>query len=449
MKKHLLLLIAAASMIAGGCKKYLDEKPDRSLVVISATADLQALLDNYSTMNNADPGSGEASADNYYLTDADWASIASEPQRRLYTWEKDQVIALTSNDWSNAYRTVYSCNTVLENADRVADPNNNYETANIKGQAYYYRGKALLQSALLWCLAYRSSTSPTDLGLPLRMTTDFNTEVPRSNNAQTFAAITTDLIQAAKQLPVTQASAYRPGKAAAFALLARCYLYTHNYDLAGKYADSALQIKKDLLDFNTLSASATYPIARQNKEVLHQSIMVLPQLISATKAKIDSNLYRSYASNDLRRTIFFRDNRNGTYAFKGSYDGSAAFFSGVAVDEVYLTRAECYARGGKITEAMADLNTLLVNRYKKGAFIPLQAATATDALRFVLVERRKELLMRGIRWMDIKRLNTEGANIALQRKLNGANYLLPPNDLRYAIAIPENLMRFGIEQNPR
>ena len=112
-------------------------------------------------------------------------------------------------------------------------------------------------------------------------------------------------------------------------------------------------------------------------------------------------------------------------------------------------RAEAYARMGKTVEAMSDLNTLLSKRFKTGSFTPLTAIDATDALNKILIERRKELLMRNLRWMDIKRLNKEGANISLQRFINGQYYTLPPNDPRSALSLPDDLVSlYGLKQNP-
>ena len=71
-------------------------------------------------------------------------------------------------------------------------------------------------------------------------------------------------------------------------------------------------------------------------------------------------------------------------------------------------------------------------------------------MALILLERRKELLMRGLRWMDLKRLNMEGAAITLTRTVNGQVYTLPPNDLRYALPIPEDVIAIsGMQQNPR
>jgi hypothetical protein len=169
-----------------------------------------------------------------------------------------------------------------------------------------------------------------------------------------------------------------------------------------------------------------------------------------SRAKIDSSLYQSYSTNDLRKQLYFKNNNNGSYAFKGSYDGTSLLFSGVAVDEVYLIRAECLARTGNTTAALNDLNTVLEKRWKKGTFIPFTASTPGEALTLILTERRKELLFRGLRWSDIKRLNKEGASITLKRILNGQSFTLQPNDPRYALPIPEDIIELtGMPQNAR
>ena len=75
---------------------------------------------------------------------------------------------------------------------------------------------------------------------------------------------------------------------------------------------------------------------------------------------------------------------------------------------------------------------------------------AESALQVVLDERRKELVMRGLRWMDLKRLNAQGANIVVSRGFNGQTVSLLPNDPRYALPIPEDIIQLsGIPQNER
>ncbi len=99
---------------------------------------------------------------------------------------------------------------------------------------------------------------------------------------------------------------------------------------------------------------------------------------------------------------------------------------------------------------MSDLNTLLIKRWAAGTFIPVTADNVEEALSIILAERRKELVFRGRRWLDIKRLNKEGKNIVLMRNIHGKTYTILPNDLRYALAIPETVIQLsGMQQNPR
>src|SRR3546814_20049653 len=118
--------------------------------------------------------------------------------------------------------------------------------------------------------------------------------------------------------------------------------------------------------------------------------------------------------------MFFRKNEDGTMYFRGSYHQSSVPFSGLATDEVYLIRAECYARTGNVAAAMEDVNTLLEKRWKAGTFFPFSAQTAEEALSFILKERRKELVLSSMRWSGLRRLNQDaGFSAILIRKLKG------------------------------
>jgi tetratricopeptide (TPR) repeat protein len=419
------------------------------LVIASTLSDYQALLDNYLKINNA-PGTAEASSDDYYIVDADFASLNMENLRRTYTWKGELLFDIFPNNWSRCYDIVYYANVALQGLQKIEmNAANNITYDNVKGQAFFLRGFAMSQAAVLWCKSYDRSTASTDLGLPLRMNPDFNEPSVRSSLQQTYDQILTDLKMAAQVLPNTAVHVMRPSKAAAYGALARVYLSMREYENALLYADSSLAVYNKLLDYNTLNATATFPIAAYNTEIIYQTEMATPPLLGNTRGKIDSTLYKQYATDDLRKTIFFKNNNNGTFGFKGSYDASANLFAGMATDEMYLIRAEGYARKGNITNAMNDLDTLLIKRWKKGTLISSTASSPLEAINKILLERRKELLMRGIRWSDLKRLNLEGANIILKRIINGQTYILLPNDVKYALPIPEDIINLtGMPQNP-
>lgn len=448
-------LLAAILVQVSSCKKYLDKKPDKKLSVISTVTDLQSLMDNQGIHYLSEQSSDEISADNYYLTDERWSSMSNERHRRLYIWQPDFLFASGSgNEWGRAFQSVYYANTVIENAKKAEGQGSQAEINDVKGQALFVRAKQHFHVAVLWARAYTPNAS-TEIGIPLKLTTNFNELSTRSTLEASFNQIVVDLKEAANLLPTVSIHVMRPSKPAAYGLLARVYLYMQQYENARLYADSCLQLRSQLLDYNTVNANLTTPFAPlgYNVEIIWENAAFRDVPVSGlTRGTIDTTLYKSYDQNDLRKSIFFRTGTIGM-VFKGNYDDvlGGSLFSGIATDEIYLTRAEAYARLNNKELALKDLNTLLEKRWKNTVtFNPITATDAIDALNKILVERRKELLFRNLRWMDIKRLNAAGGTITLKRVINGQTYLLPPNDPRFALPIPEDIIGLtGMQQNPR
>jgi hypothetical protein len=153
----------------------------------------------------------------------------------------------------------------------------------------------------------------------------------------------------------------------------------------------------------------------------------------------------------LRKTLFFEQDRNGMIRYHGSYYGTSLLFTGLALDEVYLTRAESNTRLGNLAEALSDLNTLLRNRYKKEAFVNLTTQNQEELLWWILKERKKELLLRGIRWEDLRRLNKNPKTATnLKRNIAGTEVELLSNSSRFIWPFPEEAISVGgYPQNPR
>ena len=446
-----VLMILSGTLM--GCKKFLDARPDKSLVIPSSLQDLMALLDNNSVINQYATGLGEASSDNYYLTDISWAAL-NDGDKNIYIWGDELFYSATSNnEWQLAYRPVYYANLVLENLEKISKTaENKTQWDNIKGSALFIKALSYHMLVTTFSEAYDNNTAASDYGIPLRPGTDFNETSVRSSVEGSYREIEQNLLAAVPLLPVIPDNPMKPSKPAAYALLARTYLTMRQYEKAGNYADSCLNLKNSLMDFNGgtgVSTTAAFPFSRFNPEVIYHTSGNLP-ILGVNNAKIDPVLYSSYQPNDLRLIRFFKSNGNNTYSFKGSYLGSATLFTGIAVDEVYLIKAESLARQNLVNQAMIALNTLLIKRWTTGTFVPLTATTSADAIAKILIERRKELLMRNLRWMDIKRLNKEGSNIALLRNLNNKVYNLAPNENRFALPLPQYILDLTkMPQNPR
>jgi len=456
MKKYsFYILIFAAVTGSFSCKKYLEEKSNKKLVVVSKLEDLQALLDDAVTMNNlTTPSYMEGTADDYFLPPAAYSSNVTAYQQ-LYRWERYPY--RYSNDWNKAYLAIYNTNVCLEMIDDINQTSlNSGSWNNVKGSALFYRSFYYLLLVWQHAKAYQSSSSTTDLGIVLRTGSDFNVPSLRANVEQSYQQILSDTKTAAMILPATPQHTLRPSKAAAYGLLARTYLSMRMTDSAYKYANLCLGIKSTLMNYNSdpdvNSMTSATPFKKYNKETIFYTEMFQGFGLHATyQARIDSNLYQSYAPDDLRKTGFFKAT-NPYQQFKGSYAANANnLFTGIATDEMYLTRAECLARLDRVDEAMQDLNTLLKMRWKSSViYSPITATDSGDALNKILIERRKELLMRGLRWIDIKRLNLEGRNITLTRMVDGAAITLKSNDPFYALPLPEDIVELtGIPQNPK
>ena len=453
MKRKYTVLLCI-SVLLFSCKKWLDIKSNIADVTPSTLDDYQAVADNDAVINTGSPGLAIAGTDNFYVTYSTWQSL-SATNRNGYIWAPDIYEGASPQDWSWSYKIIELANIILDGLNTIpATPANQTKLNNVKGSALFIRAVNFFNIAQTFAAPYTNATANTDLGIPLRLSSDVNEISTRASIAETYQQIINDLKEAENLLPVTPAYQTRPSKPAVYALLAKTYLNMSDYTNAFLYADKALAQYNTLIDFNSLNAASTVPmpVYPGNTEIIYYTTAFLPTIIVNTSPITDSLLYQSYATNDLRKTIYYR--LNGTQPlFKGFYTGKInTVFSGIATNELFLIRAEANARLGNTNGAIADLNALMQKRWKAGTFIPFTAATATDALTKIINEKRKELPFTGsIRWEDLRRLNKEPQFAkTLIRILNGQTYSLPPNDAKYTLPIPDDEIRLsGIAQNIR
>jgi hypothetical protein len=432
-------------------KKLLNENTDSSLLTINSVENAQALLDN-TTVTRETPGLGELSADDFYLTDS--TATHSIVELNAYLWKSDLFEGQTLyGDWTAPYKQVYLANSILEAMPKLTGTATEEEVNHIKGSALFIRAYAFFGLVLEFANLYGPNAG-TDLGVPIRLSSNPDIRSDRATVKATYEQILIDLKQALPLLPdsMDKNRKNRPCLAAGYALLARVYLTMADYAQAKLYADSCLAIHSSLMDYNAISASSVLPFTANNEEVIYQSCLLSTiSLFYQDNLLVDTTLYNSYGPNDLRKSIYFGFNNQGSAVLKPGYTGNQVRFSGLATDEVLLIRAECNARLNHTNDALTDLNNLLAKRWKDGTFIPLTASSANEALLLVLAERRKSLVSRGLRWSDVRRLNRENRGIYLKRVLNGKEYTLPPGDNRWLLPIPPDVLSSvpGMQQNPR
>ncbi len=450
MNRIIVYLVIAFFCLS--CQDYLDYKPNIKMAVPSTLEDAELLLNNYSEMNMGYPNQGEIASDDYFLSYDNWLSVSEIDDRNLYCWNNEPLT--NAMPWQSTYKVVYIANQVIQVLDKVDPKVNAQKWRQLNGAAHFFRAFAFHQLLSVHTMPYKRGSAPAELGIPIRLTPNIDEISSRASQAASYEQVILDLKLAVSNLPAHTAGKGMPNKNAAFANLARVYLDMQEYELAYRYADSALQENAVLWDFNDLDMDADLPFIRFGKEVIFPATAQFSDAFGEFYCYMDSTLVNSYQQNDLRKKLFFKPSPSDPnyYTFKGSYDNSyGSPFVGLTTSELYLIRAECAARTGRIDIANADMNALLVTRWVKGTYKTIDEPDPATLLTYILEERRKEMVFRGLRWTDLKRLNLEPKfETTLTRNLNGTLYQLQPNSLSYGILLPLTATNVGgLVQNKR
>lgn len=431
-------------------KEWLEIKSDKKLVVPSNLNDAAAILENTVRMNEGmTPNLFDISCDDYAVADGILAAVTPW-ERNAYLWERTIFVDNKgAENWTYLYQQIYNANLALDVLNKlpIEKPTEIYHN-EITGRALFFRAWGNYQLVNLFSPVYDPSTAENEKGIVLRTSIDLNKKTQRSSLQETYDAILNDLSAASTKLPDKPSFKTHPSKGAAYALKAKTYLMMGYYEDALAYADSSLAINNTLIDYNTINTSLALPFTRFNEEVVFHSTVNIASIIQGSNINISPNLYNMYEDSDIRKRAFFQL-RNGNLNFKGTYNNSIVAFGGIGTSELYLIKAECLIRENRLTEAKEVLNALFKHRYDIDKSV--NYTNQRDFLDCLLQERRKELVMRGIRWTDLKRLNrSKETETVLMREVGGESYVLNPNDPLYVLPIPDIVIETsGIEQNKR
>jgi tetratricopeptide (TPR) repeat protein len=439
-------------MICSSCDRFLDEKPDIKMVIPKTVNDCDLLLNDYTTLNTGYPAFGEWGADDYFLIKENWESISNNDQRNAYIWADEPYTDVIQ--WQRPYKAVYLSNQVLETLASLKNGSDDPLYQKVLGGAYFYRAFAFHQLVAVYAPAYEEERAASELGIPLRMDAGIDVVSTRASLEDSYRQIIADYKLAINKLPIQESRRGRPSRAAAYAGIARVYLDMARYEEAYRYADSCLKLRADLMNFNTLPILNELPISRFNIEVLFSAVSTGAGPMAFNLAAVDSSLIDQYGAEDMRKQLFFQPNQNApdTYSFRGNYDNSySQLFVGLTTSETYMIEAEAAVRLGRVSEALSTLNALLATRWKTNTYVAIKESDPEVLLEIILLERRKELLFRGRRWADLKRLNLEPRfQKTLFRHVNGKKYELAANSRKYAFRLPEPVVNLGnMPQNKR
>ncbi len=433
---HVVLLISLTVSLVS-CEDFLDAKPQLSLVIPDELREYQAILDAAPRQMNYAPKNPLLGADEMFLGQFALNRLNQE-DLSTYRWEDGHyTINDFGVDWTLGYQSIYYANVVLDGLQEFSPQNESdrLESLRLEASARFYRAWAHFYLLQIYAEPY-TPANPEKLGIPIRLTADINSTTPISTQQEVYEFILNDLDLAKSHLPAISELKTRPSQWAVEALKSRVYLQMQDYPRALEAADQTLEIGDRLMDFKNTLSVGRYFFPRFNPEVIFHADLATTGYTFNREQWVDPTLYALYEREDLRRTIYFQVSRvAGLFNFVARYSGDFVEWGGLATDEVLLTRAESAFRTGNEPMALADLNFLLKNRYS-AKFEPL-VLSGRDLLKRILEERRKELVFRGLRWMDLRRLNQDPEwAITLRRVVSGKEFLLEPGGRGYTIPIP-------------
>lgn len=374
------------------------------------------------------------------------------------------------NSWKSYYTLIKGCNVVLDYADEMKGSEK--DRTEMKGQARALRAYYYQKLVSIYCQAYSAGNPDQLLGVPLITSSHVSDQYPtRATLRETCDFIESEYLRAAEELkdfvPTTK---YRITKTAAYGLLSRHYLFTEEWDKLLTVANQTINEGPSLTNFDQLRSSYmnVYDVSASPEVVWNYSgrfsgseFIDGTNLVSgrAHPYNVSKELIALFERNDRRCDPSQYDNNYITssstlcrYGAKTSLNNRVDGEHGLRMAEVYLNRAEAYARTGDVQRAMNDLNTLRETRYRAGTYTELTATNADDALQKIIEERRRELLWEdGFRWIDIKRLGLSVTHVYIDANGSETTYTLPANSPLYALPIPQDAIskNKNLVQNPR
>ena len=464
--KRIFAMMLAVSVLAS-CEDQIDVQPKDSITPAIALADLggyQALLFSvYRRMHEFGYYGQTMILDAEAL--ADNLVIANNTGR--YTGEVVNSIGAHVDIWGR-YTAINEANTIIAGVPELEDGT---EAARnrVLGEALFLR--ALLYHDLSKAYGYEPGREVGGFNLSVILRTtptiglsdaDFRS---RATNAEVYAQIEADLLQAINLLPAesgTSGFPQRISRSAAKALLARVYLFWARYSDAANYADQVIaeSTKSLLTGDDYLAAWGSEPHGESILEfdielVDWSTVDGVNNSMNSVTAQHDADynptngqfavggsddLINSIEAGDLRADLWvdFSDNWENL-KWRGELGDYRENIPIIRISEMYLISAEGKARSNNDGGAQTAINALRAARD-----LPATTATGGALIDLIMNERRVELAFEGHRWFDLKRL---GMDIPKPQTTFGQ---LDYTDFRMLARIPVDqvVLNETLQQNP-
>ncbi|HZH64588.1 MAG TPA: RagB/SusD family nutrient uptake outer membrane protein [Flavisolibacter sp.] len=477
MKKivqHISAFVLAGAILAS-CSKKIDLAPTNTVngeKFFTSVDDYEfALTGVYSRLKRNSLYSG-INGGSVFLSGVDIAAdnFRSGPQNlgnlnTMFRWNYTADNDVIKGAWDAAYVVIQQANLSVRGIDRfrATAPK---KVNRIEGQARTLRAFMHLELLRWWATDYdRNSASP---GVPYVDVFDIEQKPARPTVKQTYDRMEADLKTAKALLSDTDvpvqsvtstasANRFYVDSLVVNAILARMYLYANQLDSAIKYSTYVINARP-------LATAAEFPLIWQDvssKEVIwsvnYQTIdaplareIYRPAVVTEDEERSwlpVTALTSAYQGADVRGPAYFTTRfgvtvLNKYFAKAGvSRPDGIVNFKVFRTAEMYLIRAEALARKNLDQSSLADLNAL---RTARSATAGAEAGAAL--LTAIQTERRKELVVEGHRFFDLKRTVR-----TVNRTQNCSTFCtLLPDNRAWSLPVPQTeiIANPNMQQNP-
>ena len=400
--------------------------------------------------------------------------------------------------WTQAYKKINIANNILSSLEKVSRNTDEEKegTAKVEGEARFLRAYYYLTLVSLYGQPYDPATATTKLGVPLKTSPEVeDIKWQRNTVAESFRLIENDLLaadQAFNSVKKEKRSIYRADQTAVRLLLSRVYLYMQQWQKAADYAQMVIDSHPQLQDLRT---TRTPMMLKNNVEnIFSMGGDDLPVMIGyqAQGLRVSKSQYNAYDGSDLRRRQWLWKNgvfqgltlrQDASDHFTAPLDTASAKYyyygyTGYLVHdtspisslfwlrsaEAYLNLAEAKACLGDTEAALSAVNTLRRTRFGNNVAKWELTSTGNQLISDIRQERRRELILQGHRWFDLRRyrVNTvlpEKISIThnytyyeergSSKPLETRQFVLAEDDASWTQPIPQEVLDFntGMEGN--
>lgn len=513
MKKYLFNICLSILVVIGtGCSDFLSEY-SQDLIIAKTVQDLDELLIGavYLPSYPKNYGINSGVCGFFNLLDDDINTVGTDSKGGVgdpiyiyavkgmfgyYAWQQDVRYNFQrsshiedNSTWNELYKSINIVNVILDEIeDLPREIEKDYaDYLRVKGEAHFLRGQFYFILANLYGNAYSSTTSSTDLCVPLKLTPyveydkEKDTQFKRATVEEIYSQIVADLLSAEEYLTESPQNPgrflHRASLEAANLLLSRVYLYMQDWPNAEAKAKKVIESNNfklaTLAEYNNdqpfLTESRREIIFSQGSNNITPEKQNVSIYGGPSDYCVTRDLYNLFEDDDVRKNCFFSVNAiSDSIALSNKYNRGAKTHHisdalTLRMSEAHLNYMEaCAMQTGKSSEANNALNTFRnqrINNYTSKSY------TEEELVNEIRKERRKELCFEGKRWFDLRRyavcerypysrdiihiFHEYNDNVQF---ISTIHYLLPAGDPAYTFAIPRKILeadKVPMTDNPR